>query len=299
MAKRTFLTILFTLLTLLSFADSEHRLYGLVKDQITQEILEGVSVSIYKDTVLIAQNNPDANFTINSTNGYWMVNAPQEGGRYRFCFVKEGYEYFEKTVEIKPFKKSEVMRFAFNANMKRKAKEHKLNDVVIKATQIKFYHKGDTIVYNADAFNLSQGSMLDNLIKSIPGAELNDDGEIKVNGRKIDALLLNGENFFKGKNHIMLENLPAYMVKNLKVYERKDKLDALTGKKPQGDYVMDVNLKKQYSIGIVGNVEAGMGSENRYLARLFALRFTDASRISTYLNFNNLNDKRKPGESSK
>ena len=299
MAKRTFLTILFTLLTLLSFADSEHRLYGLVKDQITQEILEGVSVSIYKDTVLIAQNNPDANFSINSTNGYWMVNVPREGGLYRFCFVKDGYEYLEKSIEVKPFKKSEVMRFAFNANMKRKPKEHKLNDVVIKATKIKFYHKGDTIVYNADAFNLSQGSMLDNLIKSIPGAELNDDGEIKVNGRKIDALLLNGENFFKGKNHIMLENLPAYMVKDLKVYERKDKLDALTGKKPQGDYVMDVNLKKQYSIGIVGNVEAGMGSENRYLARLFALRFTDASRISTYLNFNNLNDKRKPGESSK
>ena len=90
MAKRTFLTILFTLLTLLSFADSEHRLYGLVKDQITQEILKGVSVSIYKDTVLIAQNNPDAIFTVNSTNGYWMVNVPHEGGLYRFCFFKNG-----------------------------------------------------------------------------------------------------------------------------------------------------------------------------------------------------------------
>ncbi len=65
MAKRTFLTILFTLLTLLSFADSEHRLYGLVKDQITQEILEGVSVSIYKDTVLIGVSGNLVGISIN------------------------------------------------------------------------------------------------------------------------------------------------------------------------------------------------------------------------------------------
>jgi hypothetical protein len=298
MAKRVFLTVFFSVLAILSFADSEHRLLGLVKDQITQEILQHVSVSIYKDTVLVGQNDTEINIDMNGTSGYWMVTVPREGGLYRFCFVKEGYEYLEKTVEIKPFKKSETMRFAFNVTMKRQAKDHKLNDVVIKATQIKFYHKGDTLVFNADAFNLAQGSMLDNLVKSIPGAELNDDGEIKVNGRKVDALLLNGEDFFKGKNQIMLENLPAYMVKDLKVYERRNQFDMLTGKAPQGEYVMDVNLKKQYSIGAIGNVEAGMGSENRYLARLFALRFTDASRVSAYLNLNNLNDKRKPGETS-
>ncbi len=190
------------------------------------------------------------------------------------------------------------MRFAFNVTMKRQTKDHKLNGVIVKATQIKFYHKGDTLVYNADAFNLAQGSMLDNLVKSMPVAELNENGEIKVNGRKVDALLLNGEDFFKGKNHVMLENLPAYMVKDLKVYERRNQFGMLTGQAPQGEYVMDVNLKKQYSIGAVGNAEVGMGSENRYLARLFALRFTDASRISAYLNLNNLNDNRKPGETS-
>ncbi|MGN1213259.1 MAG: hypothetical protein ACI4TR_00020, partial [Bacteroidaceae bacterium] len=235
---------------------------------------------------------------INSTNGYWVASVPAEGGTFRFCFIKEGYEYLEKVVEIEPFKKLEFIRFAFNTELKRKPKEKQLNDVVIKATKIKFYNKGDTLIYNADAFNLAEGSMLDNLVKSIPGAELNDNGEIKVNGRKIDALLLNGEDFFKGKNNIMLDNLPAYMVKNIKVYDRKDPYALLTGKNLEGDYVMDVNLKKQYSIGNIGNMEVGMGSENRYLARLFALRFTDASRIGVYANFNNLNDKRKPGENS-
>ena len=296
---RTILLAISLLLSLFSFAQSRKAFfYGLAKDHVTQEVLTKVNVSVYKDTVLVSKNDPNSNVNISGNSGFWILEIPKEGGVYRFTFLKEGYEFLEKTVEVKPFKKMESLRFGFIVNMKRKAKEHKLNDVVVKATQLKFYHKGDTVVYNADAFNLAQGSMLDNLIKSIPGAELSDEGEIKVNGRKIDALLLNGEDFFKGKNRIMLENLPSYMVKTLKVYDRKDPLNVLKGRSSEGEYVMDVNLKKQYAIGFIGNAEVGMGSENRYLARLFALRFTDASRIGGYANFNNLNDKRKPGENS-
>lgn len=296
---RTILLAISLLLSLFSFAQSRKAFfYGLAKDHVTQEVLTKVNVSVYKDTVLVSKNNPNSNVNISGNSGFWILEIPKEGGVYRFTFLKEGYELMEKTVEVKPFKKMESLRFGFIIDMKRKAKEHKLNDVVVKATQLKFYHKGDTVVYNADAFNLAQGSMLDNLIKSIPGAELSDEGEIKVNGRKIDALLLNGEEFFKGKNRIMLENLPSYMVKTLKVYDRKDPLNVLKGRSSEGEYVMDVNLKKQYAIGFIGNAEVGMGSENRYLARLFALRFTDASRIGGYANFNNLNDKRKPGENS-
>ena len=273
-------------------------IYGLVKDNITQEILYDVEVSIYSDTTLVAESKTYRNYrpTDNSEYGYWIATIPAQGGMLHFVFQKDGYEPTVQEYHVKPFKKMEQMRFAFNANMQRK-KDQVLGAVTVKATQIKFYHKGDTIVYNADAFNLAEGSMLDNLIKSMPGAELSDDGEITINGRRVDALLLNGEDFFKGKNKIMLENLPAYMVKNIKVYDRLDAMQQAMGRK-DGDYVLDVNLKKQYSIGWIGNVEAGYGSEDRYLARLFALRFTDASRVGVYANLNNLNDTRKPGENS-
>jgi hypothetical protein len=274
-------------------------IYGLVKDNITQEILYDVEVSIYSDTTLIAESKTDRNYrpTGNSEAGYWIATIPAQGGMLHFVFQKDGYEPTVQEYHVKPFKKIEQMRFAFNANIKRSKKDQILGAATVKATQIKFYHKGDTIVYNADAFQLAEGSMLDNLIKSMPGAELSDDGEITINGKHVDALLLNGEDFFKGKNKIMLENLPAYMVKNIKVYDRLDAMQQAMGRK-DGDYVLDVNLKKQYSIGWIGNVEAGYGSEDRYLARLFALRFTDASRVGVYANLNNLNDTRKPGEDS-
>lgn len=127
-----------------------------------------------------------------------------------------------------------------------------LGAATVKATKVKFYMKGDTVVYNADAFQLENGSMLDAIIRQLPGVELKDGGEITVNGKKVDELLLNGKDFFSHDRQIMLENLPAYMVKDIKVYERQSerskffKDSLLDIKKP---YVMDVNLKREYSIG--------------------------------------------------
>lgn len=165
-----------------------------------------------------------------------------------------------------------------------------LNEVVVTATKVKMFYRGDTLVYNADAFNVAEGSMLDALIKQMPGVELNKQGEIFVNGRKVDNLLLNGKDFFRGKNKLMLENLPYYTVKEVKVYEQTtEKALALRDDRADKDFVMDVNLKREYSKGYIGNVEVGAGTEDAYLARLFSLCFTDISRLTVVGGANNLN----------
>ena len=165
------------------------------------------------------------------------------------------------------------------------------------ATRVKFYTKKDTVVFNADAFEMAEGSMLDALIKQLPGVELRDNGQIYVNGRFVESLLLNGENFFDKDRNVMLENLPSYMVNNVKVYERLGEKSRLM-KRDMDDksYVMDINLKKHYSIGWIGNAEGGAGTRDRYLGRFFALRFTRQSRVSLFGNMNNLNETRKPGQ---
>lgn len=139
--------------------------------------------------------------------------------------------------------------------------------------------------------------MLDALIKQLPGVELKDDGRIFVNGRFVESLLLNGENFFDKDRNLILENLPSYMVNNVKVYERLGEKSQLM-KRDMDDktYVMDINLKKHYSIGWIGNAEGGIGTKDRYLGRFFALRFTRQSRVSFFGNMNNLNETRKPGQ---
>ena len=180
--------------------------------------------------------------------------------------------------------------------MERKVmKELTLNEVVIRPTKIKMVQRGDTIVYDATAFNLPEGSMLDDLVRELPGAELKPNGEIFVNGKKVDYLMLNSREFFRGNNQVMLRNLPYYTVKDIKVYNRTTDLSAFLGREEENkEYVMDVQLKKAYRQGYLGNVEAGYGTHDRYLGRAFALRFTDNSRITLYGNTNNTNDTSSP-----
>ena len=173
---------------------------------------------------------------------------------------------------------------------KRPRKEIQLGEATVKATKLMMVMKGDTLVYNADAFQLAEGSMLDKLISMLPGVELKKDGVITVNGRKVERLLVNGEDFFTGSPKVALENLPAYTVDKVKVYERMNDRDRALGytKEEVGTQplAMDVQLKKQYSMGGFANVGGAYGTDGHYGARLFALRFTRQSRIGMYANIN-------------
>ena len=173
---------------------------------------------------------------------------------------------------------------------KRPRKEIQLGEATVKATKLMMVMKGDTLVYNADAFQLAEGSMLDKLISMLPDVELKKDGVITVNGRRVDRLLVNGEDFFTGSPKVALENLPAYTVDKVKVYERMNDRDRALGytKEEVGKQplAMDVQLKKQYSMGGFANVGGAYGTDGHYGARLFALRFTKQSRIGMYANIN-------------
>ena len=175
-----------------------------------------------------------------------------------------------------------------------------LKEVTVTASKVKFYYRGDTIVYNASAFQLAEGSMLDALVKQLPGVELKSDGRIMHNGKFVASLLLNGKEFFRGNNKVMLNNLPAYTVKEITVYDKLNDRAEFLGidDENEKEYVMDVRLKKEYSIGLLANMEAAGGTDDRYLARLFALRFSDHSRFAVYVNANDLNNGDNPTDES-
>ena len=173
-----------------------------------------------------------------------------------------------------------------------------LKEVVVTATRVKFFWRGDTLVYDATAFNLPEGSMLDDLIRQLPGVTMNDRGEIFVNGRKVDELLLGSRTFFGGNKKVLMENLPYYTVKNLKVYEKQtDRSLALGYDVEPRRYVMDVNLKNEYNQGYIANVEGAAGTHDRWLGRGFLLGFTDRLRLTLVGNANNVNEQRHIGQS--
>ena len=180
----------------------------------------------------------------------------------------------------------------------RKMREVDLGEVVVKATRVKMFYRGDTIVYDATAFKLPKGSMLDDLIRQMPGVTLNEAGQIFVNGRMVDELMLGSRSFMKGNKKVLMENLPYYTVKDIKVYDRQsDKSMALGYDVDPKKFVMDVNLKEEYQRGYIANVEGAVGTEDRWLGRAFLLGFTDRLRLTLFGNVNNVNESRHIGQS--
>lgn len=294
-------------------------LWGHVYDQVTHHAIRGAKATLMlADSTLVDSANCGY-----FTGGYYGTDAnycfaiPRQTQRYIIMVTHPEYETCFVDYEVKTPGRNTYFDAPWHY-MKRKEKPtahndvkpdrlgdatysmtatHHLGEVVVKGTRIKMAYKNDTIVYNASAFQLPEGSMLDALIRQMPGVELKDDGSILVNGEKVDFLTLNGKDFFKGKNKIMLENLPMYAVENVKVYRKSTEKSEWLGRDVEKkDFVMDVHLKREYNQGYMANAEAAGGSDDRYIGRIFGLRFTDASRISAFVNTNNVNETRRPGQ---
>lgn len=294
-------------------------LWGHVYDQVTHHAIRGA-----KATLMLADStHVDSANCGYFTGGYYGTDAnycfaiPRQPQRYIIMVTHPEYETCFVDYEVKTPGRNTYFDAPWHY-MKRKEEPtvhndvkpdrlgdatdsmtatHHLGEVVVKGTRIKMAYKNDTIVYNASAFQLPEGSMLDALIRQMPGVELKDDGSILVNGEKVDFLTLNGKDFFKGKNKVMLENLPMYAVENVKVYRKSTEKSEWLGRDVEKkDFVMDVHLKREYNQGYMANAEAAGGSDDRYIGRIFGLRFTDASRISAFVNTNNVSETRRPGQ---
>lgn len=294
---RKLLLLLFCLLPLALWGQRKGGITSSVGDYVTHGILRNSLIELLTtDSVVIDSARAGGMMQQGEKITYFAnfsITIPKPGN-YLLRVSYKGYETLYQPLSITKFYSREFYRKIPPIYLKR-AMEKELKGVTVSATKIKFYNKGDTIVYNADAFQLGEGSMLDALIRQLPGAELRN-GQIYVNGKFISSLLLNGKDFFKGNNQIILDNLPTYMVNTIKVYDQESKENQalkINGKK---ETVMDVNLKKQYNQGWIGNIEAGGGTDSRYLGRAFLMRFTDHSQLTIFGNANNLNDTRKPGQ---
>lgn len=267
---------------------------GHVKDSFTYDDVVGVKVSLLAaDSTVLVDSLP----SLPTGQGTMYVahdlprNKPQT---YIIRAVHPDYEEACLRYEMKDPRR--LGRIDLPDLMMKKVWKKELGEVEVRATRIKMVMRGDTLVYDARAFNLPAGSMLDALIGQLPGAELKPNGEIFINGRKVDYLMLNSREFFRGNNRVMLDNLPYYTVKDIKVYEKNTDLNNFLGREAEKkDFVMDVNLKREYHTGYLGNTDLGGGTDERYAARLFGLRFSDRTRVTLFAQLNNINQAWAPG----
>lgn len=296
---RLFLLFLFPLLAATAFAQKV-RISGEVKDAFLDQPLPHVKVSVLAadSTVLVDSLR---NYVYHKmSGGYQMAffaDSIDITGRKALLLhaTRKGYDDVWKHISLEGLKPGgeidgDVIKL-------RKSSIRTLGQATVTATRVKMYYRGDTLVYDADAFKLPDGSMLDALIRQLPGVTLNDAGEIFVQGRKVYELLLGSRSFMRGNKKVLLENLPYYTVKEIKAYDKQsDRSKALGYDVDPRRYVMDVQLKKEYNKGFFGNVEAAGGTQDRYLGRAFLLGFADRLRLSLAANSNNVSETRHIGQ---
>lgn len=300
--------LFFTVIGVYAQKNKTTEIWGHIRDSFTQASIRDVKVtlmtadSVVIDTMTVYDVNDgrgifDATykFTVPAVPQRFIIKASHPD--YEDCFVDLNMRYVKRNSFFDAKWHSMKKRTKRISDMDRM-----LDEVVVTSSKVRFAYHGDTLVYYADAFNVPEGSMLDGLLKQMNGVEVDKDGNITVNGRHVDYLTLNGKDFFKGKNQIMLQNLPYYTVQKVEFYDKSSERSQVVGfDLDKRDFVGNVQLKREYSIGYMGNVEAGGGlasQENidgytdieldRYLARGFGLRFTGNTRLSLMGGMNNV-----------
>ena len=278
------------------------RVSGDVCNALTQE---GVARAVVKlmtmdSTTIIATDTTRYRLITEKGSNWQNTYADRYRGAVFSLFAPKKKEY-QLVVEAKGF---EEFRCRVVSEMRKESikvppiylvpiKENQLDEVVVKATRIKMYYKGDTLVYNADAFNVAQTESLRKLVQQLPGAEMTD-GEIRVNGKRVDNLLISGKDFFQGNIQAALDNLPAYIVSHIKVYDKASEQSELTGQDMHDEsYVMDVRLKRKY-IGIwMAKLSADGGTEKLWGGQACLMRFDDRQMLTINADVNNFNQDRQ------
>lgn len=293
------MTILLTLVTASTWAQG--LVFGTVQDAFLKTPLPEAKVSLLlaADSTVVIDSIPITKKMRDDgtvREAQFMLQPEKKTCKYLLRGTLEGYEdgYLPLTIDA-----NEGRALMLDDALElRKIRQENLQEVTVTATKVKMYYRGDTIVYDATAFKLPDGSMLDDLIHQMPGVTIDEYGQIFVNGRKIDELQLGSRSFMRGNSKVLMENLPYYTVKDIKVYDQDTDLNrALNAQVERKKFVMDVNLKPEHQIGYIANVEAAGGTMERWLGRAFLLGFTERTRYTLLGNSNNVNESRHIGRS--
>ena len=154
--------------------------------------------------------------------------------------------------------------------------------------------KGDTIVYNADSFKTGTERKLEDVLKKLPGVEVNANGEVEVEGKKVSKLMVEGKDFFDGDTKLGVKNIPADAIDKIQVLRNYNEISALKGVENNNeDVAMNIKLKKGKKNFWFGDAQAGIGvarDDSRFIVNPKLFYYSPEYSINLLANFNNLGE---------
>ncbi len=252
---------------------------------ISGRILDGAGEPLIEATVKLL-NSRDSSYvkgTSSDIDGrYYLKNVVN--GKYIIQYTYIGYNTVyadvfvnDKDQRLKPVTMTESSIM--------------LEEATVVGVKTQIMVKEDTVEFNADSYKTQPNAVVEDLLKRLPGVEVDSEGKITANGKEVTKILVDGKEFFSDDPKVASKNLPVDMVDKLQVVDRQSDLARLTGVDDgEDETVINLTTKKGMKNGWFGTVEAGYGTDDRYKVGFNVNRFWNDNQITFLGSANNINE---------
>ncbi len=263
-----------------SISTTKPAITGTLIDKEEKEPLLQATVQVLK-----AADSTYVSGAVSDLDGNFSVSVPEDG-KYIVKITNIGYKGITRNVTIK-----DGQSFAFGRlNMETDAVM--LKEVVANGVAAKVIVKEDTFIYNAAAYRTPEGSVLEELVKRLPGAQIDDSGKITINGKEVKKVKVDGKEFMSGDTQTALKNLPTAIIDKVKAYDEKSDMAKLTGVDDgEEETVLGFNIKRGMNKGIISNIDLSIGTKHRYSEQGMFGSMKDNSRLFIMGSANNTGDR--------
>ena len=250
---------------------------GKVVDAYTQDPLEAATIFIesIKDSTLIG-------YAISEVNGSFELEAKSKLTSFRINYSYNGYKTKSNILQKKA---------VFNiGTVVLEEQAEALKGVIVSGERIPITIKKDTLEFNADSFKTRPDATVEDVLKKLPGVEVDSDGKITVNGKEVDQVLVNGQVFFSTDPKVATKSLPKDIISKIQITNTKTSTEEFTGDAGDSDNkTINLTIKKDKNKGVMGRLAAGYGTDDRYQANGLLNYFNDKERVSIIASTNNIN----------
>lgn len=262
-----------SVMTIAGFA--QRTVTGTVVEQDTKDAVIQATASLLSGEKVVSN-------AVTNADGKFSVKAPSDGTfTLRITYV--GFKTYTKKITVADGKgvSAGTISLAPDAIM--------LQGATVTAHLAKVQSKGDTLIFNADAYRVPEGSVVEELVKRMPGADIDENGNITINGKQVSKIKVDGKDF--GDANTALKNLPTSIIEKVRAYDEKSDLARITGIDDGNEQtVLDFGIRAGMNRGMMMNADLGYGTKDRYSGRLFGMYMRDDYRVMGMFNANNTND---------
>ena len=274
--RRILLLIVAVLTALTSMAQLQ--VTGKVIESDSQEPIAQTTVKLLKTDSTLAAG------VLTKLDGSFSVKAPKSG-TYIVQVTCVGFKAYTKRLSVQADKDVKLGTISLQPDA------IMLKGATVTGHAAKVTLKADTFIYNAAAFRTPEGSVVEELVKRLPGAEVGDDGSIKINGKEVKKILVDGKEFMTGDTKTAMKNLPTNIIDRIKAYDQQSDFSRITNiDDGEEQTVLDFGIKPGMNRGFMTNNDFGIGTRDRYSARTFNGLMKQDMTMMLMASANNVND---------